>query len=67
MKIIDITKGLSGITLIQLSSFIPPVDNLTEILKLGTQVIIAIATIISLFKKKKKKIIKNFSDRKDYP
>jgi len=54
MKIIDIIKGATGIGSIQLLDIIPSTDNLTEILKLATQIIIAVVTLWSLLKKKKK-------------
>jgi hypothetical protein len=55
MKIIDITKGLSGIIAVQLTTFVPTPDQVLEIGKFTIQVIIAVCTIVAMFKKKKKR------------
>jgi len=55
MKILDITKGIAGIGFVQLADQLPTPDQLAEILKIAVQIIIAVATLVSLFKKKKQK------------
>jgi len=53
MKILDITKGFSGIVAVEASTLIPTPDTMMEVAKLIIQAIIAIATIWTLIKKKK--------------
>lgn len=54
MKIIDTVVGTAGIVLVQVADQIPTPDTLAEVLKLALQAVIAIATIFSLLRKKKK-------------
>jgi len=54
MKMLNMVKGVSGLGLVQLTDIVPTGDNLTEIAKILIQIIIAVATLISLFKKKRK-------------
>ena len=54
MRILHIIKGLTGIGMIQATNLIPTTNNAIDVIKLITQVVICVATILALFKKKKK-------------
>jgi hypothetical protein len=52
-KILNVLKGGSGVGLLEVTETIPDVDEITAGFKLLAQIVIAIVTLWSLFKKKK--------------